>query len=183
VAQIDATVMLMSTYLPSPALAPSATALEAFRVAAKAVKPSLALEDVVLEPRWIGLDQDSTHAIFHLIRIGDKRGTFTLPWIVERTATPAPAVGNHLVLVDMDGTPTLLVRVTRVDHAVFGAVRAEHTVIDGSPVRDPAVWVPLHTQYWNNHLAPFGLRVSTDMPFWIEEFELLYDSGHAQEMP
>ena len=97
------------------------------------------------------------------------------------TETPTPAVGNLLVLVDMDGTPTLLVRVTRLDSAIFGAVRAEHTVIDGSPVRDPAVWVPLHTQYWNNHLAPFGLVVSTDMPFWIEEFELLYDSGHAQE--
>jgi hypothetical protein len=26
------------------------------------------------------------------------------------------------------------------------------------------------------------LAVSTDMPFWIEEFELLYDSGHAKEM-
>ena len=181
--RLAATVTSMSNYLPSPAIAPSAAALEAFRVAAKAAKPSLDLDGARLEPRWIGLDQDSTHSIFQLIRIGDKRGTFTLPWIVERTATPAPAVGNHLVLVDMDGTPTLLVRVTRVDSAVFGAVRAEHTVIDGSPVRDPAVWVPLHTQYWNDHLAPFGLAVSTDMPFWIEEFELLYDSGHAQEMP
>lgn len=172
----------MSTYLPSPARAPSAAALEAFRVAAKTAKPSLNLDGVPLEPRWIGLDQDSTRAIFQLIRIGDKRGTFTLPWIVERTATPIPAVGNHLVLVDMDGTPALLVRVTRVDSALFGSVRAEHTAIDGSPVRDPAVWVPLHTQYWNNHLAPFGLTVSVDMPFWIEEFELLYDSGHAREM-
>jgi uncharacterized protein YhfF len=173
----------MSHYLPSPAIAPSAAALEAFRVAAKAAAPLLQLDGAQLEPRWIGLDQDSTHAIFQLIRIGDKRGTFTLPWIVERTGTPTPTVGNLLVLVDMDGTPTLLVRVTRLDRAVFGAVRAEHTVIDGSPVRDPAVWVPLHTQYWNNHLAPFGLAVSTDMPFWIEEFELLYDSSHAKEMP
>ena len=178
---LAATVTLMSIYLPSPATAPSAATLEAFRVAAHAANPSLDLDSTPLEPRWIGLDQDSTHAIFQLIRIGDKRGTFTLPWIVERTGMPPPAVGNLLVLVDMDGTPTLLVRVTRVDQAIFGAVRAEHTVIDGSPVRDPAVWVPLHTQYWNNHLAPFGLAVSTDMPFWIEEFELLYDSGHAQE--
>lgn len=178
---LAATVTLMSSYLPSPAIAPSAAALAAFRVAAKTANPSLDLDSNRLEPRWIGLDQDSTHAIFQLIRIGDKRGTFTLPWIVERTGTPTPAVGNLLVLVDMDGTPTLLVRVTRVDHAIFGAVRAEHTAIDGSPVRDPAVWVPLHTQYWNNHLAPFGLAVSADMPFWIEEFELLYDSGHARE--
>jgi len=173
----------MSAYLPSPAVAPSAAALEAFRLAAKSADPSLDLTGIHLEPRWIGLDAESTHSIFELIRMGDKRGTFTLPWIVERTGTPTPAVDNHLVLVDMDGTPTLLVRVTRVDRAVFGAVTADQTAIDGSPVRDPAVWVPLHTQYWNNHLAPFGLTVSTDMPFWIEEFELLYDSGHAQGIP
>lgn len=170
----------MSSYLPSPATSPSAAAIEEFLNAAVTVNPSLELAGVQLEPRWIGLDAESTHAIFELIRIGDKRGTFTLPWIVERTGTPRPAVGNHLVLVDMDGTPTLLVRVTRVDSAVFGEVREEHTAIDGTPVRDPTVWVPLHTHYWNTHLAPFGLSVSGDMPFWIEEFELLYDSGHAK---
>lgn len=170
----------MSSYLPSPAVSPSAADIDAFRNAAVRANPSLDLSGVTLEPRWIGLDAESTHGIFELIRIGDKRGTFTLPWIVERTGTPTPAVGNHLVLVDMDGTPTLLVRVTRVDSAIFGAVTADHTAIDGSPVRDPSVWVPLHTHYWNTHLAPFGLSVSGDMPFWIEEFEVLYDSGHAK---
>jgi len=43
-------------------------------------------------------------------------------------------------------------------------------------VRDPAVWVPLHTFYWNALLEPFGLTVSDDMPFWVEAFELLYDA-------
>jgi len=49
--------------------------------------------------------------------------------------------------------------------------------VDGSPVRDLAVWVPLHTQYWNQLLRPFGLSVTEDMPFWVEQFELLYDAG------
>jgi len=131
-----------------------------------------------LQLRWIGLDAPTTRSIFDLIRQGDKTGTFTLPWIVERTASPVPKVGNHLVLIDIDGRPVLLTRVVRVDSALFGAVEARHTVIDGSPVRDPAVWVPLHTAYWNNHLAPFGLEVSPSMPFWIEEFVLLYDAGN-----
>jgi len=86
--------------------------------------------------------------------------------------------GGDLSGIDMGGKPVLLTRVVRVDRAVFGAVRAEHTVIDGSPVRDPATWVPLHTFYWNNHLQPFGLEVSPEMPFWIEEFELVYDGGN-----
>ena len=93
------------------------------------------------------------------------------PWQSAKTAARfQQATGS--------GKPVLLTRVVRVDSAIFGAVRAEHTVIDGSPVRDPATWVPLHTLYWNNHLQPFGLEVSPDMPFWIEEFELVYDGGN-----
>lgn len=165
-------------YLPSPAQPPAHEALIAFCQSAKAKVPGLNLTAADLEVRWIGLDAESTRQIFDLIRTGDKRGTFTLPWIVERTGSPAPRIGNHLVLIDMDGRPVLLTRVVRVDSAIFGRVEAHHTVIDGSPVRDPAVWVPLHTVYWNTHLAPFGLTVSPEMPFWIEEFVLVYDAGN-----
>lgn len=165
-------------YLPSPAVPPSPEALAHFCAAANARLGGKGPDPTAVELRWIGLDADSTRQIFDLVRSGDKRGTFTLPWIVERTASPVPKVGNHLVLIDIDGRPVLLTRVVRVDSALFGAVEARHTVIDGSPVRDPAVWVPLHTAYWNNHLAPFGLEVSPSMPFWIEEFVLLYDAGN-----
>jgi len=165
-------------YLPAPAKTPTQKSLEDFCAAANEALPELGLQPADLEPRWIGLDADSTRQIFDLIRAGDKRGTFTLPWIVERTSSPVPRVGSQLVLVDMEGRPVLLTRVTRVESAIFGKVEAEHTVIDGSPVRDPAVWVPLHTVYWNTHLAPFGLEVSRDMPFWIEEFVLVYDAGN-----
>lgn len=165
-------------YLPSPALAPSTAALAEFCAAANAAIPGLGITPASLEVRWIGLDAPSTLQIFDLIRSGDKRGTFTLPWIVERTASPVPRVGNHLVLIEMSGRPVLLTRVTRVDSALFGQVEARHTEIDGSPVREPSVWVPLHTLYWNQHLAPFDLTVSPDMPFWIEEFTLVYDAGN-----
>ena len=50
------------------------------------------------------------------------------------------------------------------------------SAIDGSPVRDPAIWKPLHTDYWNALLQPFGLAVSDDMPFWAERFTLLFDA-------
>ena len=97
-------------------------------------------------------------------------------WIVERTGQPVPRVGALLVLIDMGGRPTLLLRTRAVREAVFGKVTAEDTAVDGSPVRDPAIWVPLHTVYWNALLEPFGLTVSDDMPFWVEAFELLYDA-------
>lgn len=131
-----------------------------------------------VETRWIGLDEETTEQIIDLIRSGDKTGTFSLPWIIERTQQRTPFVGQHIVLVDMTGRPRLLVRLTEVRKAIFGQVDATHTSVDGTPVRDPAVWKPLHEQYWGAMLAPHGLHVSDDMPFLIEEFEVVYDADH-----
>lgn len=163
-------------YLPEGPAHPTRAALDAFYAAARAANPTLRLADDY-QVRWIGLDAETTRQIFDLIRARDKTGTFTLPWIAERTGQPAPRAGDSLVLIDMNGRPTLLVRLTQVRTAVFGKVTAADTAVDGSPVRDPAVWVPLHTQYWNELLRPFGLAVTDDMPFWVEQFELLYDAG------
>ena len=171
----DCSLAVEYTYLPAWATPPAARAVEAFLAAAARARPDVA-PDAGCQLRRIGRDAATALRIFDLIRIGDKRGTFTLPWLVERTGGTPPAVGRLLALVDAGGRPTLLVRITRVGSAVFGRVTAQDTAVDGSPVRDPAVWVPLHTDYWNDLLAPYGLEVTADMPFWIEEFELVYDA-------
>jgi len=170
---------LVPGHLPAGATPPTAAALQAFIEAAVRACPEIGPHPVC-EVRWIGLDAESTLAIFELIRARDKTGTFTLPWIVERTGQPVPRVGALLVLIDMGGRPTLMLRTCAVREAVFGNVTAEDTAVDGSPVRDPAVWVPLHTVYWNALLEPFGLTVSDDMPFWVEAFELLHDADAAR---
>jgi uncharacterized protein YhfF len=169
----------MTIYLPSPACAPTSDALENFCAGANRAIPDVALTPDLLDVRWIGLDAPSTQRVFELIRQGDKRGTFSLPWIIEKTRGRVPHVGNWIALVDLSGHPVLLTRTVRVDSAVFGCVEPRHTAIDGSSVRDPAVWIPLHTQYWNTHLAPFGLSATPDMPFWIEEFVLVYDAENC----
>lgn len=166
-------------WLPPGPAAPDAAALGHFLARASvAAGRSLRTSDVQL--RWIGLDAPSTRAIFRLIRSGDKTGTFTLPWIVERTRLAAPAPGQLLLLIDHDGTPVMLLRTVEVREVMFGRVTAADIAIDGSPVRDPAVWKPLHTDYWNALLQPFGLAVGDDMPFWAERFAPVFDSGAGQ---
>jgi uncharacterized protein YhfF len=162
-------------YLPEGCARPDRAALADFWAAAKRSVPTLVSDNY--QVRWIGLDAESTRQIFDLIRAGDKTGTFTLPWIVERTGLPVPKSGDQIVLIDFDGTPIMVLRLTDVRSVVFGRVTAADTAIDGSPVRDPAVWKPLHAAYWGALLAPFGLVVSDDMPFWAEPFELLFDRG------
>lgn len=163
-------------YLPEGPTRPTAAALERFWAAARAAVPSLATA-TGYEVRWIGLDAPTTRQIFDLIRAGDKTGTFTLPWIVAATGRSVPRPGLCLVLIDYDGTPTLLVRVTRVHEVAFGAIGPADIAVDGTPVRTLEVWKPLHTAYWGALLQPFGREVAPDMPVWVEAFELLHDAG------
>lgn len=129
------------------------------------------------EVRWIGLDDATTEQILELIRSGDKTGTFSLPWIRERTGKNLPGVGDAIVLVSFDSKPQLVVRITEITEVAFGDISEEHTAVDGSPVRALAVWKPLHIDYWNERLLPLGLAVCDDMPVLIEKFELVYDAA------
>ncbi|MDX2143666.1 MAG: ASCH domain-containing protein [Rhodospirillaceae bacterium] len=163
-------------YLPDGPSRPTTAALDAFLAAARAANPSAQIgKDVPV--RWIGLDAPTTRQIFDLITARDKTGTFTLPWIVARTGEAAPKAGDDIVLIDFDGTPTLLVRLTKVHAVRFGEIAAADIAVDGSPVRDLAVWKPMHTVYWNALLKPFGLSVSDDMPVWVEAFDLLHSQS------
>ena len=167
-----------SSYLPAGPARPDPARLEAFWRAACAGRSDLGTAGDY-EVRWIGLDDETTEQVLELIASGDKTGTFTLPWIVERTGQPQPQAGRCIVLIDYRGAPRLLVRLTRVEQVAFGDVTERDTAIDGSPVRALATWKPLHTRYWNDLLRPFGLRVSDDMPVLVEAFELCYEAGQA----
>ncbi len=160
-------------YLPEGCGRPDEAALELFWQQARNDLPGSDLP-TDYQVRWIGLDRETTAEVLDLIRVRDKTGTYTLPWIVARTDQPQPRVGDTIILIDFDGSPALLVRLSAIFEAPFGKITARHTAIDGTPVRDLAVWKPLHTQYWNGLLAPFAMSVTDDMPVWIEKFELLY---------
>jgi len=160
------------TWLPTGCAPPDPAELNTYWHHAVAELGELQLPSE-FQVRWIGLDDTTTEQVIELIQAGDKTGTFTLPWIIEHTGQPDPAVGDPIVLVDFHGHPRLLVRLTEIDTVPFGAITTTHTRIDGSPVRDLAIWKPLHTNYWNNLLAPYQLSVDAAMPVLVEKFELL----------
>ena len=163
-------------YLPPGPERPDQEALDRFWNEAKAALPGVDLPEIY-DVRWIGLDRPTTDQVIELIESGDKRGTFTLPWICEQTGEPLPSAGNAIVLIDYDGNPRLLVRLTGIQKVSFGDIDESHTAIDGSPVRDLTVWKPMHTVYWNGQLEDFGMKVTEEMPVLIEPFELLHSAA------
>ena len=96
-------------YLPDGPQRPDPAELEKFWRAACDRSPDLT-QGPGYQVRWIGLDHDTTEQILALILAKDKTGTFTLPWIVERTDQPNPRPGDPIILIDFSGKPRALVR-------------------------------------------------------------------------
>ena len=159
-------------YLPAGPEQPQVEELQAFWSAAQQAHADLG-EDY--EVRWFGIDAKTTRGIFDFIRAGEKTGTYTLPWLLEKTGQRRARVGDHVVLIDYDGTPTLLLRIIANEQVPFGAIDARITSLDGPSVREVDVWKPLHQKFWDSELAQFGLAVTGDMPVLVEHFALIFD--------
>jgi len=164
-------------WLPDGCAQPRSAELQGYWEKAQAALPNANLCDDY-QVRWIGLDDATTEEVIELIVARDKTGTFSLLWLIQHTGQPEPASGDCIILVDFGGRPRLLVRLTEITRVEFGNITAADTSIDGSPVRDLAVWIPLHTHYWNNLLAPFELSVTAAMPVLLEKFDLLYSGDN-----
>ena len=121
--------------------------------------------------RSLGIDAETTTQILDYIKTRDKIATFSLPWVIEANGFPYPEPGIPIVLTDYIGQPHLIVRLTDVRETTFGQIGDAESSLDGPPVQDPEVWIPLHRQYWNGLLAAYGRECTDDMPVLIEPFD------------
>jgi uncharacterized protein YhfF len=123
--------------------------------------------------RSLGIDAETTTQILDYIKTRDKVATFSLPWVIEANGFPDSESGIPIVLCDYIGRPQLIVRLTDVRETTFGAIGSAESSLDGPPVQDPDVWIPLHRQYWNGLLRAYGRECTDDMPVLIEPFEYI----------
>ena len=133
--------------------------------------PELAVDH---QMRSIGIDEETTGLIIDFIKEGEKVGTFSLPWLMESENIPSSHTGQPIILLSYDGKPEIVVQITKIEETTFGEIDYEVTKIDGPPVRDPEVWIPLHREYWNNILEPYGRACNDDMPVVVEHFKMVY---------
>ena len=121
--------------------------------------------------RSLGIDADTTEQILEFIKTRDKVATFSLPWVIAANGFPSSSAGVPIVLCDYAGNPRLIVRLTEVRETTFGEIGPTETSLDGPPVQDPDIWIPLHRTYWNGLLAAYGRECTDDMPVLIEPFD------------
>ena len=152
---------------------PDESTLDAFWQAARDANPDRTLPDDY-QVRWIGGDESSTSAILAHIRSGDKTGTVSVPWVIERNGQHKPAVGDAIILINFDGSPAVLVQIIAIDDVPYGQITEEHTGLDGPRVRAVDIWKPIHVRYFDMLLAPYGLVTDDETPISFEKFELVY---------
>ena len=152
-----------------PAL-PDPTVIDTFWAEARKSFPGLG-EDY--QVRSLGIDAETTTQILEYIKTRDKVATFSLPWVIEANGFPCSEPGTPIVLCDYVVTPHLIVRLTDVRETTFGEIGYAESSLDGPPVQDPEVWIPLHRKYWNGLLAAYGRECTDDMPVLIEPFDYI----------
>ena len=152
-----------------PAL-PDLTEIDRFWGQAKALYTELG---DTYQVRSLGIDAETTTQILGYIKTREKVATFSLPWVIEVNGFPYPEAGTPIVLCDYAGKPHLIVRLTDVRETTFGEIDYAESSLDGPPVQDPEVWIPLHRTYWNGLLAAYGRECTDDMPVLIEPFDYI----------
>ena len=124
--------------------------------------------------RSIGIDEETTDLIIDYIKAGEKIGTYSLPWLMEAEGYPKAMPDTPIILVSYDGIPKVVVQITSVYETTFGNISLNDTSLDGPPVRDLDVWIPLHTEYWNGLLSKHNRACTADMPVLVEKFKFIY---------
>ena len=152
-----------------PAL-PDLTEIDRFWDQAKALYAGLG---DTYQVRSLGIDAETTTQILGYIKTREKVATFSLPWVIEANGFPYSEAGTPILLCDYAGKPHLIVRLTDVRETTFGEIGYAESSLDGPPVQNPEVWIPLHRTYWNGLLAAYGRECTDDMPVLIEPFDYI----------
>ena len=154
-----------------PEQSPDSELLDSFWQQAINAVPEIARDHQV---RSIGIDEETTDLIIEFITTGEKIGTYSLPWLMEAEGYPKAITYTPIILVSYDGIPKVVVQITGVYETTFGNISLNDTSLDGPPVRDLDVWIPLHTEYWNGLLSKHNLACTSDMPVLVEKFKFIY---------
>lgn len=169
----------LATALPSYTLADGgpATSAESYNFFAKCKeKMGLEVSEDFFRVQHFGRDARVANMLINLIAAGEKRGTFTSPWIFEGDPDKTPTIGGYVVITDFDGNPKLLLRTTTLRTMAFDEISERETSVDGPAVRSLDVWRQVHWAYFTRELEDLNLKPAKDMPVTIEEFEVVCEA-------
>lgn len=118
--------------------------------------------------------EDSANSLLHLVLIGSKRGTASLPWTFEFDGQPLPTVGEYSVITDWDGVAHCVIQTTGLQTIPFNKVPEAFARKEGEGDLSLAYWRKVHQQFFQGECARIRREFTEDIPVLCEEFELIY---------
>jgi uncharacterized protein YhfF len=150
------------------------------------VLDELARRAVVLPPGPVALDAygdspELARELIALILAGRKRAGTGLLWSYEAEGEPLPEVGTIEIVVDDQGEPVVVTRLTSVEVVPFGEVTAAYAAMEGEGDGSLSYWREGHWAYFSRECARIGRVPSEEMPVVCGVFEVLQVVPSAEE--
>lgn len=124
------------------------------------------------EPWWFGSEDDPEQltSLGRLVSDGPKRATTAILAHYEAEGEPLPVGGEFGVVVDGEGTPLCIVRMTRVDVVAFGDVTEEFAWVEGEGDRSLAYWRAAHIRFFQG----LGTPLDDSTPMVLQRFDVVW---------
>lgn len=114
-----------------------------------------------------------------LILAGVKRAQATLKREFEQSLEALPQPGEHLVVLDGEGTPRAIVRNTHVELRRFREIDDEFAFAAGEGDLTLRWWLAAHRQDWSEQAEREGFELGEDSELVLEYFELVWPPADA----
>lgn len=133
---------------------------------------------VVLPPGPVRLDAygdspELSRELIALILEGRKRAGTSLVWSHEHEGEPLPEVGDVDVVLDHDGNPVVITRVTHVDVRPYDQVDEAYAAIEGEGDGSLAYWRAAHDDFFGRECARLGRLLDGSTPVVCAVFEVV----------
>ena len=127
----------------------------------------------------LGHSRELADTLAELILSGVKRAHATLLRDFEKDLEPLPQPGDHLVVLDGDGTARAIVRTTHVEKRLFNQIDDAFAFEAGEGDLTLRWWLTAHRQDFAERGEAEGFEVSERTELVLEHFELVWPVATA----
>ncbi len=127
----------------------------------------------------LGHRRDLADTLAELILSGVKRAHATLLRDFEKDLEPLPQPGDHLVVLDGDGTARAIVRTTHVEKRLFNQIDDAFAFEAGEGDLTLRWWLTAHRQDFAERGEAEGFEVGERTELVLEHFELVWPVATA----
>lgn len=118
-----------------------------------------------------------------LVVSGTKRATASLLRDYATGDEPLPRVGDLALVVDGNGAPRCIYRITQVDVTPLSAVDDRFAWDEGEGDRTLAWWLKAHRAYFTRQAAREHFLFTDEIDVVLERFEVVWPSEIADRAP